>query len=190
MFILRYQTPPQWAELVLQDFDTFLQDHAAAEKKASGMATSMLSHYPDRTLLVEAMLDLALEEMAHFRSVVKLMHERGVILGKDSKDPYVNNFRKHMRNGADVYFLDRLLIAGIIEARGCERFGLVAEALPSGKLKKFYEAIAESEGRHNSLFYDLAKQYFDDDTIQMRMDELLDIEADIVKQLPLRSALH
>jgi tRNA-(ms[2]io[6]A)-hydroxylase len=190
MFILRYQTPPQWAQIVLKDFDFFLQDHAAAEKKAAGMATSMLSHYPDRKKLVEAMLDLAIEEMAHFRSVVKIMHERDVILGKDGKDPYVNAFRKHMRKGTDVYFLDRLLIAGIIEARGCERFGMVGEALPEGKMKQFYQAIAESEGRHNGLFYDLAKEYFSDDIILPRMNELLDIEADIVKNLPLTSALH
>ena len=47
MFELKYHTPFEWTEVVLADFETFLQDHAAAEKKASGMAMSMLSHYPD-----------------------------------------------------------------------------------------------------------------------------------------------
>ncbi len=48
----------------MADFDSFLLDHAAAEKKASGMAVSMLSHYPDRVELVAAMADLAVEEAA------------------------------------------------------------------------------------------------------------------------------
>ena len=39
----------------MADFDSFLLDHAAAEKKASGMAISMLSHYPDKVELVAAM---------------------------------------------------------------------------------------------------------------------------------------
>ncbi|GAA5316297.1 MAG: hypothetical protein AseanaTS_15010 [Candidatus Pelagadaptatus aseana] len=190
MFELRYSTPSQWVDAVLADFDTFLQDHAAAEKKASGMAISMLSHYPDRFKLVDAMMDLSIEEMTHFRSVVKIMMERGVQLSADEKDPYINQFRRAIRKGSDAYFLDRLITAGIIEARGCERFGLVGEALPEGKLKRFYVAIAESEGRHNTLFYDLALEYFPKEVVEQRMDELLDIEAEIVRELPIRSALH
>ena len=136
------------------------------------------------------MMDLSIEEMTHFRSVVKIMMERGVSLSPDEKDPYINHFRKAIRKGSDAYFLDRLITAGIIEARGCERFALVGEALEEVKLKQFYQAIAESEGRHNTLFYDLALEYFPKETVDERTDQLLDIEADIVKQLPLRAALH
>ena len=92
-FPLRYTTPPAWTQAVLDDFDTFLQDHAAAEKKASGMAISMLSHYPDRVELVAAMADLAVEEMTHYREVVKWIHRRGGITTADTKDPYVVAFR-------------------------------------------------------------------------------------------------
>ena len=190
MQFLRYLTTPDWTQLVLEDMDSFLIDHAAAEKKASGMAISMLSHYPDRTQLVKAMIDLSIEEMTHFREVVKIMTERGLQLGADEKDTYINQFRKVMRKGSDVYFLDRLLTAGIIEARGCERFGLIGEALPTGKLKEFYQLIAKSEAKHHTLFTDLAAVYFPPELISQRLDELLDIEAEIVRQLPLRAALH
>ncbi|WP_053981304.1 tRNA-(ms[2]io[6]A)-hydroxylase [Marinagarivorans algicola] len=189
-YALRYATPKAWVDTVLANFDDFLIDHAAAEKKASGMATSMLSHYPDKTDLVEAMCDLALEEMVHFRDVVKILHQRGLILAADTKDTYINAFRKLMRKGTDVYFLDRLLIGSIVEARGCERFGLIAEALPAGDLKKFYLAITESERRHDDLFLKLAYQYFDTDIIEARMDTLLEAEAEIVKALPIIAALH
>ena len=190
MIKLLYDTPQRWVEAVLQDFDSFLIDHAAAEKKASGMAVSLLSHYPDRPKLVSAMIDLSIEEMTHFREVVKIMTEKGLQLAPDSKDTYVNAFRGLMRRGKEVYMMDRLIIAGIIEARGCERFGLIADALPDGQLKKFYRAITESESRHENLFIDLAREYFADEVIEPRVHELLLAEAEICKALPIQAVLH
>lgn len=174
----------------MEDFDSFLLDHAAAEKKASGMAISMLSHYPDKIELVSAMADLAVEELTHYREVVKWIHQRGLVTGRDEKDPYVGAFRTCMRNGRDEFLLDRLLTASLIEARGAERFGLIADALEPGPLKKFYQSITRSEQRHYQLFIDLAGLYIDSDTIQQRWQELQDIEAGIILELPLRAALH
>lgn len=190
MPILRYATSDAWTQAVLADFDSFLIDHAAAEKKASGMANSMLSHYPDKPDIVLAMVELSIEEMIHFREVIKILHERGLCLGPDSKDVYVNALRKHMRKGTEVYFLDRLLVGSIVEARGCERFGLIAKALPAGEMKDFYQAITDSEAVHEDLFFDLACKYFDEKMAQERLDELLDIEAEIVAGLPIVAALH
>jgi tRNA-(ms[2]io[6]A)-hydroxylase len=187
---LLYATPAAWTETVLSDFDTFLQDHAAAEKKASGMAISMLSHYPDKVELVAAMAELAVEELTHYREVVKWLHRRGVLTAADQKDPYVIEFRKAVRGEPEAYLLDRLLTAGAIEARGAERFGLVAEALEAGGLKKFYQSITRSEERHYELFLELAALYAPAETVATRWQELLEIEAEIVAALPLRAALH
>lgn len=187
---LRYATNNRWVDAVLTDFDSFLIDHAHAEKKASGMAMSMLSHYSDKPQLVTAMIDLSIEELAHFREVVKLMQSRGLQLSPDEKDPYVNGIRKHIRQGRDNYLLDRLLTCAIIEARGCERFGLVAKHHTDHSLKKFYQLITDSEAKHHLLFIDLAAQYFHKDTIECRLDELLNIEAELTKKLPIRPALH
>ena len=140
--------------------------------------------------LVAAMADLAIEELTHYREVVKWIHSRGLITAADEKDPYVVAFRKAIRSGSEEYFLDRLLTASIIEARGAERFALVAAALPASGLQKFYESIARSEARHYQLFLDLAQQYIDQSSIETRWDELLDIEAAIARELPLRAALH
>ncbi len=190
MVSLRFATPKAWTEAVLADFDAFLLDHAAAEKKASGMAISMLSHYPDHPALVAAMIDLSIEEMTHFREVVKLIYQRGGQLSADTKDAYVNQLRDHMRSEKKDFFLDRLLIGSIIESRGCERFGLIAKALPAGELKGFYQAIAESEARHEDLFLTLALAHFEEPAVMARLDELLTIEADICAALPIRAALH
>lgn len=187
---LRFTTPNAWVQAVINDFDGFLLDHAAAEKKASSMATQMISHYPDRKELVEDMAELAIEELVHYKEVIQVIHERGLQLGPDSKDAYVTGFRQHFRKGSDLYFLDRLIIAGIIEARGAERFFLVSEALPEGKLKNMYKAIANSEKRHYTQFIELAKLYFDNALVEQRADELLDIEAELVRSLPIQAKLH
>jgi tRNA-(ms[2]io[6]A)-hydroxylase len=187
---LRHATPLAWTEAVMADFDAFLLDHAAAEKKASGMAISMLSHYPDRVELVAAMAELAVEELTHYREVVKWIHGRGLLTAADRKDHYVLALRNAIRTGSEVYLLDRLLTASIIEARGAERFALVAAALPPGALKKFYLSIARSEERHYELFLNLAGKYLDAQVIAARWDELLDIEAGIVAALPIQAALH
>ena len=190
MIILKYKTPSSWAENIANAMDVFLPDHAAAEKKASSMAMTMVAHYPDKPELVTAMIDLALEELTHFRAVVKIMHERGLALLPDEKDPYVNALRRHCRQGDEIYLMDRLLIAGIVEARGAERFGLITEALPEGELKQFYDSITRSEMAHKELFLELAEKYSDRSEVHLRLDELLTIEAEIVSNLPLRLALH
>lgn len=189
-FELAFATPQAWTDAVLADFDQFLVDHAAAEKKASSMAMTMVAHYPDRPELVSAMIDLALEELTHFRAVARLLAQRGLILGGDQKDPYVNQVRKHMRTGRDGFLIDQLLVGGIIEARGAERFGLVADALESGDLKRFYRSITRSEKNHKLLFVELAYRYADAALVDRRLRELVIAEASIVRDLPIRAALH
>jgi len=190
MIELKFKTPTEWVEGIVTSMDVFLPDHATAEKKASSMALTMVSHYPDKAELVDAMIDLALEELSHFRAVVKLMHERGLTLLPDEKDPYVNSLRGSFRQGKESYFMDRLLIAGIIEARGAERFGMIADSLPEGDLKTFYDSITRSELTHRDLFLKLADKYFDPVQVRARLDHLLTTEASIVSGLPLRVALH
>ena len=188
--ILKTPTSSDWVQKVLENFDSFLIDHAHAEKKASGMAMSMVSHYPDKPDIVKAMVDLALEEMIHFKQVMKILANKQLTLIPDEKDIYVNNLRKLFRKGTEFYLMDRLIIGGIIEARGAERFQLIANALSPGKLKQFYLQIAASEEKHYELFFELAKKYFSNDAIAQRTEFLLAEEAQIVNKLPLRALLH
>ena len=190
MLALRAASPPAWLRIVLDDFDAFLLDHAAAERKASAVALSLIAHYPDRSELVAAMMDLAREELEHFYQVYLRIDARGLVLGPDAKDAYVVAMRGEIRQGRDAYFLDRLLVSGIVEARGCERFALIAEALNDAPLGSFYREIAASEARHQSLFVDLANVYFQRATVDARLDALLDAEAKILGGLRLRPALH
>lgn len=190
MFELKFNTSQAWTDAVMADFPRFLQDHAAAEKKASGMAMAMLSHYPDKAKLVRAMTDLAIEELIHFKQVLKLLVARDVTLGQDKKDPYINQIRQLFRNGTHFFLMDRLLVAAVIEARGYEKFWLVSQALPEGKDKELYVAIAKSEEKHKNLFVELAYEYFDKAEVEQRLEEILIAEAAICESLPIQAVLH
>jgi tRNA-(ms[2]io[6]A)-hydroxylase len=188
-------TADGWVQAVLGDFDSFLLDHAACERKASAMAMTFVVRYPDRDAILDPMIQLAREELAHFHAVFKLLQARGLHFVADQKDPYLNALLPHCRNDRHdreqgQEFLDRLLMAGVVEARGCERFGRLADALEDPELKEFYAEITASESRHAQLFVDLAALYFDGDTIQERLVFWLERDAEIVAELPPRAALH
>lgn len=190
MLRLRITTPPEFVDGILADFDAFLIDHAACERKASSLALSLLMHYPDRKELVREMVQVAQEELEHFAQVAHFLDKRDIQMGPDEKDPYVGALLKLRRQGRDVYFLDRLLLAGIIEARGCERFQMVGDALPEGEFKDFYVELARAEARHHALFVRLARTYFPEEEVRERLDTLLEEEAKIIATLPLRARLH
>jgi tRNA-(ms[2]io[6]A)-hydroxylase len=57
-------------------------------------------------------------------------------------------------------------------------------------LQRFYRTITQSEEGHQGLFIQLAELYFDPAETRSRLQELLEAEADIVRGLPLRAALH
>jgi tRNA-(ms[2]io[6]A)-hydroxylase len=190
MLRLKVKTSPEWVGVVMRDVGAFLIDHAYCERKASGTALKLLSHYPDRKLLVDAMIDLAREELEHFALVYKQIDAMGLILTQDAPDLYVKLLLKNARGQSNDYLLDRLLISSLIEGRSCERFILLEEALPPGDLKTLYQDLIRAEARHHGLFIHLAKEYFESEVVERRLEELLLIEGEIIKQLPLRAGVH
>jgi tRNA-(ms[2]io[6]A)-hydroxylase len=175
---LKVASPPAWIDAVLADFDAFLRDHAACERKASASALAFVAHYPDRPELVAECIALAREELEHFQRVAEWIARRGLVLAPDRKDPYMQTLARGFRRGSDAYFLDRLLTAAVAEARGCERFGLIAAGIPEeeAELKRFY--------------IDLARRYFDEVEVEARLDEILGEEAKIIAELPIRARLY
>ena len=180
----------EWLNEVLENFDEFLKDHASCEKKASGMAFNVASHYPDQPRLLNAMVDLAVEELNHYREVVRLLIQRNLAPGPDRKDPYVRELNNAVRRGPENFLLDRLLVGAVVERRGAERFGLIAGALEDPSLRKFYEAITASEDRHWLLFVDLARDFYPEDEVHDRLVELSDLENQVITELPIQPALH
>ncbi len=180
-----------WIDTVMADFDSFLQDHANCERKASAMAMSFVAKYPDRLEIIPELIDTAVEELEHFRSVYEIMEERGVQLpAQMGQDIYVKQLVDRCRSTVDERFMDRLLLASIIECRGAERFRLVYENLEEGELKKFYHNLWASEAKHGNIFVKMALNYFDKNEVYTRLEELNNAEAEVLQQLPLKAALH
>jgi len=183
-------TDPSWVNVIIENFDTFLADHANCERKASALAMSMVVRYPDRAEIIPALIELAQEELEHFSQVYALMQKRGVSLIKDEPDSYVNQLGKKMRHGREDRFLDQLLVSSLIECRGAERFRIIAEALDDAELKQFYKELAGTEAKHGHVFVELALNYYSEDEVYPRLQELAEFEAKIITRLEWRASLH
>ena len=189
-FELSVATDPGWVQVILANFDEFMQDHANCERKASALALSLAMKYADRKKLIPHMIRLAQEELEHFAEVYELMEARNLGLGNEIKDPYVNALLAHCRTEPELRFLDRMLVSSVIEARGAERFGIIAEAIEDPELKAFYKRLWAAEKKHGHLFANLMLHYFDEATIRTRLDELLSAEGKIIATLEWRPSLH
>src|SRR6476469_6046803 len=64
---LLVRTDPAWVDVVLADFDAFLLDHACCERKAAALCLSYIARHADKPALVEPLIALAREELAHFQ---------------------------------------------------------------------------------------------------------------------------
>lgn len=182
---------PDWLAAVLADFDAFLQDHADCERKASAMAMSFVAKYPDRQEIIPELIETAIEELEHFQQVYRLMEERGIALTHSiGEDPYVKALLKRCHSGREERFLDRLLIASVLETRGAERFRLIAESLEDAGLQRFYKMLWTSEAKHGHIFVKMALQYFPEELVYRRLTWWVEQEAEVILGLPIRPALH
>ena len=189
---LTVATKPEWVDAVMANLPSFLQDHADCERKASALAMSLVAKYPDRLKIIPELITTGIEELEHFQKVYEVMRERGVPLTKEiGKDPYITALMKLLHSDLLRRFLDRLLLASIIECRGAERFRIVSQALEDDKkLQQFYHDLWVSEARHGHVFVGMALEYFEKDLVYDRLRELNEAEGQIIDKLELRSALH
>jgi tRNA-(ms[2]io[6]A)-hydroxylase len=87
--------------------------------------------------------------------------------------------------------VDRLMISSLIEARSCERFKLLADAVQDDKeLSKLYRGLWASEHGHYLSFIQLAEQIQPDKLVARRWDEMLDAEAQIIQRQPPGPRMH
>ena len=189
---LTVATGPEWVDAVMSDVPTFLQDHADCERKASAMAMSLVAKYPDRIEIIPELIATGVEELEHFQKVYNVMRERGVPLAKEIEvDPYIKALIALIHSDSQRRFLDRLLLASIIECRGAERFRLVSEAMTNDEqLKSFYHELWVSEAKHGHIFVKMALEYFERDHVYKRLGFLNKEEGSIVAGLKFRPALH
>lgn len=190
MLGLKAETNAEWLERVAGNTAALLIDHAHCEKKAATMAISLLNRYPERKELVDEMADLAIEEMGHFRMVIRKIEERNIIFTYDPGDAYVQALHTQIRKQEPSRLLDTLIISSLIEARSCERFKLLSETVGDKDLREFYASLLASEARHRNTFLDLARLYFPPEVVSSRLSELESFEAELTRSLPSTPVMH
>lgn len=154
------------------------------------MGMSFVVKYADRPKIIDPLIHFAREELEHFQQVCRILVKRGLTMDRDEPDPYVVRLHRSVRDGREDRFIDRLVVAAVIEARGTERLGLLAARIEDPELKSLYRRLTRAEDRHKDLFLTLAGHYFSEGVIQDRLDYFLDEEAAAIAAVPFRSAIH
>lgn len=190
MLRLASTTDPAWAVHAADHLDEILLDHAHCEKKAAGAALTLLFQYPDQPALQAPLAALAREELAHFEAVLAHLGARGLPFGRQRASPYAGKLRSASATDEPARLVDTLLCAALIEARSCERLGLLGQALREPELARFYDALHEVEARHHGVYVDLACTLWDRDAVAKRLTELAEHEARVLGRLPLIPRLH
>ena len=188
-------TDPRWVNVVQKNIEEILTDHAYCEQKAASNAISIIVLYPQYPDLVKAMTEILKEEMEHFGKVHDKILERGLRLGLERKDPYVNDLSEHLRRNKTNstpkgQFVNKMLLAAMIEARSCERFKILSEELNDPDLRLFYRELMESEARHYTTFLQFARKYGEGVDVDQCWKELLVFEAELMTKYGKNETMH
>jgi tRNA-(ms[2]io[6]A)-hydroxylase len=192
MLGLKLATDPRWVNLVESNIDEILTDHAWCEQKAASNAISIIVLYPENAEMVTSLLLLAQEELSHFNMVHERILARNKVLGRERKDPYVNELYSFMKKGERrlVALIDRLLFSALIEARSCERFRVLSENIKDPALASFYRDLMVSEAGHYTVFLGFARQYADGIDVEKRWQEWLAHEASVIANYGKKETIH
>ena len=192
MLGLKLPTDPRWADIAEKKIEEILIDHAYCEQKAASTAISLIVSFPEFEELVTNMTELVQEEMSHFKMVHDLIKSKGIEMGRDRKDLYVIELLKFFPKGGSRInqMVHRLLYAALIEARSCERFRLLSEQLNDKDLRQFYRKLMISEANHYTMFLKFARKYGNDEEVNQKWSDLLDYEAEIMKNLSQHQSIH
>ncbi|MDG1841397.1 MAG: tRNA-(ms[2]io[6]A)-hydroxylase [Crocinitomicaceae bacterium] len=194
MLGLKMETDPRWVDIANKNLEEVLIDHAFCEQKAASNAISIIVQYPKYTDLVKDMTAICMEEMEHFDMVHQKLLDRGLKLGFERKDPYVNDLSKFLKKNADGskenHFVNQMLFAAMIEARSCERFKILSENLTDKDLKEFYYELMESEARHYTTFLKYARKYSTSIDVKKKWKEFLSFEAELMKSYGTNETIH
>lgn len=192
MLGLKLPTDPRWVNIVEMNIEDILTDHAWCEQKAASTAVSLIVGFPEYTDLIQEMILLIKEEISHFKMVHDRILERGWVLGRDRKDEYVLQIVQFFPKGGSrtTQLVHRLLYAALIEARSCERFRLLSEALEDKELAEFYRKLMVSEANHYTMFLSFARQYGDRKEVDQKWNDLLTFEAEVMRDLSKHQSIH
>jgi len=192
MLGLKLPTDPRWVNIVETDISEILTDHAWCEQKAATNAITIIVRHPEFPDMVDELSKIVLEEMQHFIMVHEMIKARGLVLGMERKDEYVNELMNYSNKGGSrtQRLVDRLLFSALIEARSCERFKLLSEELKDEELKTFYRELMISEAGHYTTFIGFARKYAQGIDVDKKWEEFLKFEAEVISNYGKKQTIH
>ena len=192
MLHLQSSTSSAWVEQAVANIDTVLLDHAHCEKKAAAPAINLIFRYPHYTEILRPLSELAREELEHFELVLDHLDERNKTFQRLAPSAYAGQLLKQIRQTEPHRLVDMLLCCSLIEARSCERMGLLADALGDvePKLAKLYAGLLKSEARHHMIYVKLALNFDDEKQVFKRLKDLSLIEADLLSDVSSVPRMH
>jgi tRNA-(ms[2]io[6]A)-hydroxylase len=190
MLHLKSSNNERWLRQVDAGFDEILIDHAHCEKKAAGTALNLIFHYVEDDELCREMAAIVNEELEHFQMVVDLLKRRGIRFRRLKPSQYGRKLNDLVRRQEPQRAVDRLLVAGLIEARSCERFQVLAEHMADVEIAEFYRSLFESEARHHATYTRLATHFAPEAEVMQRLEELAAREAAIIGEGDAQPRMH
>lgn len=198
---LRVATPASWATAALADPLALLNDHAHLEKKAALNALALMHRWPleardaPRQRLAQQWVRqlgaIARDETDHLGRVLRLLERRGCAMSRGHRNPYAAGLHRHVRTGrGPAEVVDLLCVSALIEARSCERFGLLRAATCDRDLLGLYTALEASERGHHRVFLDLASAMVPADEASACWEAWLDREAQAITAQPPGPTMH
>lgn len=182
MLNLHSPTSGRWLKQVDQHLDEVLIDHAHCEKKAAGTAMNLMFAYVEHETVCREMTKIVNEELEHFLMVLDLLSRRSITFRRLKPGAYGARLHEEIRKQEPGRAVDRLLVAGLIEARSCERFDLLSRHVQDRDLSAFYCSLFASEARHHATYVRLARLFAAPDVVQTRWSELAELEARIIAE--------
>lgn len=192
MLGLKLRTDPRWANIAEKNLEEILTDHAWCEQKAASNAIYLIVNNSEKEDLVSTLIEIAMEEMEHFKMVHEIIKKRGYKLGRERADDYVGQLLKFCKKDGsrNQSFVDRLLFAAMIEARSCERFRVLSQNIKDKELAKFYHELMISEANHYTVFLNFARKYATDVDVESRWKEWLEFEGKLIENYGEKSEIH
>ncbi|WP_186756331.1 tRNA-(ms[2]io[6]A)-hydroxylase [Echinicola salinicaeni] len=189
MLNLQLPTDPRWVDIASMNLEDILVDHAYCEQKAASSCISLILRFPDLEELVEVLTPVVAEEWGHFERVMEQIRKRGFKFGFPRKDEYVIKLNQFVRKGGSrvSQLTEHLLMNALIEARSCERFKLLWKNIADEELQHFYYELMISEAGHYVNFLELARKYQEYELVDKRWKEWLAYEADVLRNIDVRS---
>lgn len=153
--LLRAPTPAGWVACACTSPDVLLIDHANCEKKAASTALALMFAYAEDLDLTDKLSRLAREELRHYEQVAKLIRALKIVPQRLAPGRYAERMRRLVSRSEPQREVDLMICGAIIEARSCERFALLADAIGT-PMRGLFKGLHEAEARHHLVYLRLA----------------------------------